>query len=84
MLEVTSGYSASENDFFLRYIRLLAEFEFEAFDNRLKTDGLVILEAAVAIREHCRDELLAIALESDLMNAPLPCQVVPQICCKDI
>jgi len=42
MLEVTSEYSATENDFFLPNRHLLAEFEFEAFDNRLKTDGLVI------------------------------------------
>jgi len=42
MLEVTHRYSASENDFFLQDRRLLAEFEFEAFDNQLKTDGLVI------------------------------------------
>jgi len=42
MLEIISGYSTSENDFFLRDHRLLAKFEFEAFDGWLKTDGLVI------------------------------------------
>ena len=36
MLKVLSGYSISENDFFLRDCCLLAEFEFETFDNRLK------------------------------------------------
>ena len=41
MLEVTSGYSASENNFLWDCL-LLAKFEFEAFDNRLKTGGLVI------------------------------------------
>jgi len=41
MLEVTSKYSASENDF-LRDRRLLAELEFKAIDNRLQTKGLVI------------------------------------------
>ena len=35
MLEVTSGYSASENHF-------LAELEVEATDNQLKTDGLLV------------------------------------------
>ena len=61
MWEVTSGYSASENDFFLRDCHLLAEFEFEAFDNRLNTDGLA--------SDNCsRDELLAMALRSDFMS----------------
>jgi len=41
MLEVISGYLTSENDF-LRDRHLLAEFEFEALDNWLKTYGLVI------------------------------------------
>jgi len=42
VFEVTSRYSTLENNFFLRDRRLLAEFEFEAFDNWLKTDSLVI------------------------------------------
>jgi len=33
-----------ENDLFLRDRHLLAEFEFETFDSRLKTDDLVIWE----------------------------------------
>ena len=42
MFEVTSGYSTSENNFFLRDHHLLNEFEFEVFDNQLKLDVLVI------------------------------------------
>ena len=42
MFEVKSGYSKSEDDFFLRERHLLAAFVIEAFDNRLKIDGLVI------------------------------------------
>ena len=37
---VISGYSTSENDFFFRDRRLLAESE--AVDNRLKTEGLLV------------------------------------------
>ena len=42
MLKVTFGYLASENDFFWWDCHFLMEFEFEAFDNRLKTRGLVV------------------------------------------
>ena len=42
MLEVTSEYSVSENNFFLRDRRLLEEFDFETFGNEQKTDDLVI------------------------------------------
>jgi len=41
MLEVTSGYSTSENDF-LQERHLLAELEAGATDNQLKTDDLLV------------------------------------------
>ena len=42
MLDVTSRYSTSESDFFLREHRLLAELEAVTADNRWKADGLII------------------------------------------
>jgi len=41
MLEVTLGYSMSENDF-LRERRLLTELEGGTADNRLKIDSLLV------------------------------------------
>jgi len=37
------------------------------------------LKAAIAIREYCWDDLLAVISRDNLMNALLPCQVVPQV-----
>ena len=42
MLKLTSGYSSSENDFFLREQCLLAELETRAADNRLESDDLLL------------------------------------------
>ena len=44
IFEVTSGYSTSEKDFFLRKRRLLAELETGVANSRLNTDGLVVWE----------------------------------------
>ena len=42
IFEVTSGYSLSENDFFLRERHLLDKSEAGTADNRLKTNDLLI------------------------------------------
>ena len=42
MFEVTSRYSTSENNFFLRERCLLAELETGAADSQLKIDGLLV------------------------------------------
>ena len=74
MFAVTSGYSTSENDFFFQNRRHLAEFE--VADNWLKTEGSFVYgNQRILLRCVAR-----VTSRGDLIDAPLSCQVVSQIC----
>jgi len=61
---------------FLRERYLLAELETEVVDGQLNTDGLLVRELQWYSESNCHDKPFKTALESDLMDTPLLCQVV--------